>query len=54
MARKSATLSITNFKKTRYRREKLCALSRIEFFSEQDDTNIVNFDEGVLVLRPFF
>ena len=34
--------------------EKLCALLRIEFFFEQDDTKIVNFDEGVLILRPFF
>ena len=32
----------------------LCALLRIEFFSEQDDTKIVNFDEGVLMLWPFF
>ena len=31
--------------------KKLCALLQLEFFSEQDDTNIVNFDEGVW---PFF
>ena len=29
---------------------KLCALMRIEFFSEQNDTKIINFDEGVLIL----
>ena len=36
------------------RMKKLCALLRVEFFSEQDDTKIVNFDEGVLILWPFF
>ena len=30
--------------------KKLCALLRIKFFSQQDDTKIVNFDEGVLIL----
>ena len=52
--RKNATLSINNFKKTRDSMKKLSALLRIEFFSEQDDTKIVNFDEGVLILWPFF
>ena len=52
--RKNATLTINNFKKRRDRMKKLCALLRIEFFSEQDDTKIVNFDEGVLILWPFF
>ena len=33
--------------------KKLCALMHIEFFS-QHDTNIINFDEGVLILWPFF
>ena len=33
---------------------KLCALLRIQLFSQQDDTKIVNFDEGVLILWPFF
>ena len=33
--------------------EKLCALLGIEFFSQQDDGKIVNFDEGVLILWPF-
>ena len=27
---------------------------RIEFFSQQNDTKIINFDEGVLILWPFF
>ena len=27
---------------------------RVEFFSQQNDTKIINFDEGVLILRPFF
>ena len=35
---KNATLKINNFKKTRDRMKKLCALSRIKFFSQQDDT----------------
>ena len=30
--------------------KKLCALLRIKFFSQQDDTKIVNFDYGVLIL----
>ena len=34
--------------------KQLCALLCIESFSEQDDTKIVNFDEGVLILWPFF
>ena len=34
--------------------KKLCALLRIKFFFQQDDTKIVNFDEGVLILEPFF
>ena len=44
---------INNFKKTRDRMKKLCALLRINFFSQQNDTKIVNFDEGVLILWPF-
>ena len=52
--RKNATLTINNFKKTRDRMKKLCALLRIKFFSQQDDTKIVNFDKGVLILWPFF
>ena len=34
--------------------KKLWALLRIKFFSQQNDTKIVNFDEGVLILWPFF
>ena len=34
--------------------KKLCALLHIKFFFKQDDTKIVNFDEGVLILEPFF
>ena len=33
---------------------KLCALMRIKFFSQQNDAKIINFDEGVLILWPFF
>ena len=42
--RKNATLTINNFKKRRDRMKKLCALLRIKFFTQQDDTKIVNFD----------
>ena len=52
--RKNATFSIYNFKKTTDKMKKLCPSSCIEFFSKQDDTNIVNFDEDVLILWPFF
>ena len=52
--RKNATLTINNFKKTRDRMKKLCPLLRIKFFFQQEDTKIVNFDEGVLILEPFF
>ena len=33
--------------------KKLCALLCIKFFFQQDDTKIVNFDEGILILEPF-
>ena len=33
---------------------KLCALLRIKFFSQQDDTKNANFDEGVLILYGRF
>ena len=52
--RKNATLTINNFKKTRDRMKKLCALLRTKFFSQQDDTKIINFDEGVLIMWLFF
>ena len=42
--RKNATLTINNFKKLSNRMKKVCALLRIGFFSQQDDTEIVNFD----------
>ena len=35
--RKNTTLTINNFKKTKDRMEKLFALLRIKFFSQQDD-----------------
>ena len=51
---KRMQLTINNFKKTRDRMKKLCALSRIQFFSQQGDTKNANFDEGVLILWPLF
>ena len=33
--------------------KKLCALLHIKFFSQQDDTKIVNFDEGILICGRF-
>ena len=33
--------------------KKLCTLLRTTLFSQQNDTKIVNFDEGVLILWPF-
>ena len=52
--RKNATPTINNFKKTREKMKELCALMRTEFFSQQNDTKIINLDEGVLILWPFF
>ena len=34
--------------------KKLCTLLCTEFFSQQNDTKIINFDEGVLILWSFF
>ena len=51
---KNTTLMINNFKKTRDRMKKLCASLRIKFFSQQDDTKIINFDEGFFILWPCF
>ena len=34
--------------------KKLCTLSRVKFFSKQDDTKNANFVEGVLILWPLF
>ena len=52
--RKNAAITINNFKKTRDRMKKLCTLYCTKLFSQQDDPKIVNFDEGVLILWPFF
>ena len=52
--KKNATLAINNFKQTRDRMKKLCAFLRIKFVFQQNDTKIINFDEGVLILEPFF
>ena len=42
-------------KKTRDRIEKVvCIIAYKNAFPMQDDTKIVNFDEGVLILSPFF
>ena len=34
--------------------KKLCPLFRMKFFFQQDDTKIINFDEGVLILYGHF
>ena len=34
--------------------KKLCALLRKQIFFQQDNPKIVTFDEGVLILEPFF
>ena len=52
--KKNATHSINNFKKSREKIKKVCALMSIELFSKQNDTKVINFDEGVLILWPFF
>ena len=52
--RKNATLTINDFKKTRDRINKLCPLLRIKKKFQQDDTKIINFDERVWILWPFF
>ena len=52
--RKNATLKINDFKKTRDRINKVCPLLRIQFLFQQDDTKIINFDEGVYIIWPFF
>ena len=51
--RKNATLMI--FQENEGQNDKLCSLLRIEFFSQQDDTKIINFEEGFFfILWPFF
>ena len=51
--KKNATLTINNIKKTRDRIKKLCALSRIEFFSQQDGTKNTNFAFKILYFKGF-
>ena len=51
--RKNATLTINNLKKTWEKIKKLCTLMHIEFSPQQNDTKIINIDEGVLILWPF-
>ena len=52
--RKNATLSITNFKEIRDLIKLVSAVMSRTFFFQQNDTNINVFDEGVLILEPFF
>ena len=52
--RKNATPTIHDFKKTRDRINKLCPLLRIQFFFQENDTKIIYFHEGVLILWLFF
>ena len=51
--RKNATLTINNFKKRENRIKNLYALLRIQFYSQQNDTKIVNFYKGVFFLWLF-
>ena len=48
------SIIIIIIKKTGDRMKMLCALSRMKFFSQQNDTKNSNFDEGVLILWPLF
>ena len=52
--RKNATLSITNFKEIRDLIKLVSAVMSRTFFFLQNDTKIDHFDEGVLILEPFF
>ena len=52
--RKNATLSITNFKEIRDLIKLVSAVMSRTFFFQQNDTKINDFDEGVLILEPFF
>ena len=51
---KNATITINNFKKTREKMKKLYALMRIKFFSQQNDSKNIHFDQSILILWPFF
>ena len=52
--RKNATLSITNLKEIRDLIKLVSALMHRKLFSQQNDTKSNNFDEGILILEPFF
>ena len=52
--RKNATPTITNFKEIRNYVKLVNALMSRTFFFQQSDTKINDFDEGVLILEPFF
>ena len=52
---RTQTPTINNLMKTRGEMKRVvCSNAYIEFFSQQNDTKIINFDEGVLILWPFF
>ena len=48
------TYTITNFKQIRDKIKLVRALVRRTFFFQHNDTKINDFDEGVLILEPFF
>ena len=52
--RKNATLTITNIKETMDDIKLMSTLINRTFFFLQNDTKINDFDEGVLILGPFF
>ena len=52
--RKNATLTINNFKKTRDRIKKVVCIIAYKILFPARWPKIVNFDEGVLILWPFF
>ena len=52
--RKNATLLITNFKEIRDLIILVSAVMSRSFFFQQNYTKINDFDEGVLILEPFF
>ena len=54
VAQKECNTFDQKFQETRDRMKELCALLRIEFFSEQDDTKLVNFDQGVFMRQCHF
>ena len=47
-------LRSNNFKKTKDKMKKLVCIIAYKLLFQQDDTKIVNFDGGVLILWPFF